>query len=171
MSPQTAAGPIAAAGQVHHLKFARGATTRLLQEIPHEKLCAQTPSCSNHALWIIGHLATTDDYFVNEFAGGGLKLPEHWHKTFGMGSKPVADASAYPPVEEVRRAFEERRAALVCWFESLTPTELEKPLPESWAKYALAIGDLGPFIAWHEGYHCGQLATLRKSFGLAPAFG
>ncbi len=174
MPTQTAPPPThtpAAAAQIHQLNFVHGGTKKMLEGIPKDKLCAQPGTCANHALWIVGHLASTDDYFVHEFSGAKMALPEAWHKLFGMNSKPVADASQYPSYEEVSKAFEERRAALIKWFESLTADQLRKPTKEGWTKYAPTLGDVAHFVAWHEGYHCGQLSVVRRGLGLAPTFG
>ena len=35
-----------------------------------------------------------------------------------MGSKPVADAGAYPPVSEIRKAMNGRREELIGWFDA-----------------------------------------------------
>ena len=170
MAGDTASTTAPVAGHIHQLHFARGATLRLLKDFPEESLCAQPGTCINHALWIVGHLAATDDYFLKEFAGRALALDEPWHAAFNMGSTPVADASKYPPAKEMMRVFEERRAALLEWLESLSPTERNAATPEKWQRYAPSIKDLGGFIAWHEGYHAGQLSIVRRALGLPAAF-
>jgi uncharacterized damage-inducible protein DinB len=170
--PTTAAPPSAAASQAHMIRLARASTKKMLEGIPQDKLCAQPGSCINHALWIMGHLASSDDYFLKEFGGGAkLALSESWHTLFGMGAKPVADPSKYPSVAEVRKAFDERHAAWVKWVESLTAAQLRQATPEGWRAYAPTLGDLPLFAAWHEGYHAGQLAPIRRGLGLGPAFG
>lgn len=167
--PAPAAAPTAS--HVHALRFAHDATSRLIDGIPREKLCAQPGSCVNHAMWIVGHLTCTDDYVLKEFAGARPALPESWNKTFGTGSKPTSDPSHYPSPAEVKKAFDERHAALVSWVESLTPEALERSTPEGWQPYAPTVGDVIYFCTWHAGYHGGQLTALRRAFGLPPAFG
>jgi len=163
---------VPAAGPIHQLQFSRGATAMLLKDIPADKRCAQPGPCVNHVTWIIGHLACTDDFFLKDFAGAPAHaLPEDWHKLFGYGSKPTSDAKAYPPFEKVSKAYDERRAAFVKWYEALTAEQLEKPCPAEWQKYAPTLADVAGFAAYHEGYHGGQLSALRRAFGLAPAFG
>jgi uncharacterized damage-inducible protein DinB len=172
--PTETASP--AASQLHQLRFARGATLRLLDGIPADKRCVQPAiaggaALANHATWIVGHLASTEDFFLAEFSGGTPALSEKWRSLFGGGSTPVDDPAAYPPFEEVMRTFEERREALTRWFESLTVDQIAEPAPEKWRPYAPTLGDLAPFLAYHEGYHGGQLAVARKACGLSPAFG
>lgn len=142
---------------------------RVISDIPEAKLCAQPGPGRNHTMYVVGHLACTDDYFLREFAGRPLALSEAFHKTFG--ADPAADASKYPPFAEVKRAFDERRDALVQWFEAMSEDQLNQPSPEKWQKYAPKVRDLAFFLAWHEGYHAGQVSTARPAFGLGPAFG
>lgn len=169
MTTTTAAFP--AAGLVHQLKFARGATKRLLEGIPVAKLSVIPPSCSKNVLWVVGHLACTDDYFLKEFAGRKSAIPEEWQQPFGMNSQAVADATHYPAYEKLIKALDERHEALVKWFNSMTEAQRAQPTAENWRPYAPTIGDLAGFIAWHEGYHTGQLSVLRRAFGLPSAFG
>ncbi len=163
--------PHAAASQLHHLQFVRGATLRLFKDIATENLCAQPIADCNHVLWIAGHLAGTDDYFLGEFAGIAPVQPKAWQELFGMGSKPVSDTSKYPPLEKLLDAMAARRAVFVQWIQSMSPAELAQPTDEKWHKYAPTIGDTTYFLTWHEGFHCGQLSTLRRAFDMEPAFG
>lgn len=168
MTTVAATGPAQRA--VHSLRLSRSATRKLLAGIPADKRCAQPGGCVNHALWVAGHLACTDDYFLNKFGGAPLALPQEWHTLFGMGSKPVSDASAYPAYDAVLTAMEARREALIAWFQGRSGAELETAGPEEWKDYAPTVEEVAHFASWHESYHGGQLSVLRKSLGLANAF-
>lgn len=170
-SAQTVSAP------VHQLRFARRSTLKLLEGFPPDKLCTIPDfkaggACAHHVIWLMGHMATTDEYFLKTLGGiESLTLSDEWHTIFGGGSKPVADPSKYPSADELRRAMSEQHEKLVGWFASRSPEELAAPMPEKWRKYAPTLADFAFFLAWHEGYHGGQLSVLRKAFGLAPAFG
>jgi len=153
------------------LRFTRGATEALLKDFPESKYCEQPGPCVNHALWNLGHFASTDDYFAGKFGGTTSMLPPEWDKLFGMGSTPTSDASKYPSIAEVRKAMVTTRAAVEKWVSSLSAAQLSTATPEDWHAYAPTVGDLPPFLAWHEGYHQGQLSVLRRGLGLARAFG
>lgn len=158
-----------AAGHLHQLRFARGATELLIKDIPEDKLCAQPGSGRNHVMYVVGHLACTDDFFLKEFGGKPFALPEAFHKMFG--DTPTSDASKYPPFAEVKKAFNERREAVIKWFEGMSEEQLNAPTPEKWQKYAPTMRDVAFFAAWHEGYHGGQISAARPAFGLGPALG
>lgn len=144
---------------------------RLIRDIPPQRVCEQPGPCRNHVMWIVGHIACTDDFFLREFGGRPLALPEQWHKLFGGGSVPTADLARYPSFQEVRHAFRDQREALTRWLEGMSEVQLDRPVPEQWQPYAPTMRDVGHFAAWHEGYHAGQLSNLRRAFGLEPAFG
>ena len=162
---------------IHQLRFSRGGLLRVLEGFPADKLIALPDFASggavaNHALWIVGHLATTDDWFLNQMdTNEKTQLSDHWHEIFGGGSKPVADASKYPPFAELQNALQQQRDRLINWFTQRSAKELAAPTPEKWKKYAPTVADFAFFLAWHEGYHAGQLSVVRKALGLAPAFG
>lgn len=160
-----------AATQIQAVAFARGATKKLLEGIPADKMCVIPAGCSKHALWIAGHLASTDHWFVAEFGGGKSSLPEAWNKLFGMNSSATADAKTYPSPAEVLKALDAGHAGVIKWLRSLTAEQLEKPMPKEWQAYAPTMADVGTFAAWHEGYHAGQLSAVRKGLGLPAAFG
>jgi uncharacterized damage-inducible protein DinB len=164
----------------HQLRFARSGFMRVLEGIPADKLTSLPAfavesgggTIANHATWIVGHLATTDDWFMQQMgAASELELSAAWHELFGGGSKPEDDASKYPPIDELVSAMQAQRERLVQWFSERSEKELAAASPEKWAKYAPTVADFAFFLAWHEGYHGGQLSVVRKCMGLAPAFG
>lgn len=144
---------------------------RLIRDLPPARVCEQPGPCRNHAMWIVGHIACTDDFFLREFGGRSLALPEAWHTLFGGGSVPTDDPARYPSFPDVRHAFREQREALTTWLEEMSETQLDRAVAEKWQPYAPTMRDVGHFAAWHEGYHAGQLSNLRRAFGLDPAFG
>ncbi len=163
--------PAHLAHALHLLRFSRGATMKMFDGVPDSKYAAGTDAVPNHGLWTLGHLVTTDDWFAGEFGKVPSGVPASWNELFGMKSRPVPDASKYPSVAEVKKALADRRAALEKWILTLTPAQLAAKTPDDWQTYAPTIEDMLYFIAWHEGYHTGQLAPFRRAVGLGPAFG
>ncbi len=152
------------------LNFARQWTLDLLSDIPQDKLTHQPCAGGNHAIWIAGHIAYADDGFLSGVGKKPARFSDSWVKLFGMGSKPQADAGAYPPLSELTNALADNREGLLAWFGSMSAEELANPLPEDFKMFAATFGQLMTSIAWHEGLHTGQLTVVRKSLGLAPKF-
>ncbi len=153
------------------LKFARQTILQFLEDIPEDKLTHQPCAAGNHALWIAGHLAQADDYFMTHVGNKPARCTESWGKLFGMGSTPKPDAATYPSLSEIKNSLADNREALLGWFGSMSGEDLNKPLPDDYKSFAADFGMLMTSIAWHEGMHTGQLTVVRKSLSLAPKFG
>ena len=80
------------------------------------------------------------------------------------------DAEAYPAFEEVRGYFNGARSAVRHWLDSATPKDLATSLKEATGGFANDPVDAMLKVCWHEGWHLGQVATLRKHLGLSSAF-
>ena len=153
------------------LAFSRKVTLGLFEDIPDSKICHQPCAGANHPLWILGHLACTDEFFLNGVGGRPYNRFAEWEKTFFQGSKPAPDPKAYPPIAEIKAAFDKNRQDLIGWFKSMSDAELLKPIEGDLAQFAANRAVLMSTIAWHEGQHSGQLSVVRKSLSLAPKFG
>ncbi len=153
------------------LEFARQITLKMVDDIPGEKICSRPLDKSNHALWVLGHLAVTDDWFACTIGNSESVLDESWGPLFGMKSEPSDDASTYPSLEAVKAGLERSRASLLSAFESMDEQQLQSPLPEDLKGFAPNVGGAAFSLAWHEGFHAGQLSAVRRSLGLPLAMG
>jgi len=151
------------------LKFVRGVTLGVMKDWPSDKLAFQTSPADNHPLWVMGHLANTDAWFAGVLGAPEIALPARYMALFDMGSKPAPDAGAYPPAEELRREFERSRKVILGWAESAPDAAFKADLKEKTGGFASDPLDALFKVAWHEGWHGGQVATLRKALGL-PSF-
>jgi hypothetical protein len=151
------------------LTWVRTVSESMLKDIPETamtKLCSPT---DNHPLWVLGHLAATDVWIADMVGAKGVTVPESYNKLFGSGTKPVADPKGYPKTAEVKALFDSNRKAILAWLEAATESQLAEPLKEKSGGFATDPIDAMHKIAWHEGWHMGQIATVRKSLNLKPA--
>ena len=153
------------------MAFSRKALLGMLEDVPEEQWAHQPIPHANHAAWITGHLAHTDNFFLTAVAGRTTKIPGEWDELFGMGSVPTPELKRYPAPADLRDFLGSLRADLVAWFQSLDERTAQAPLPEELRMFAPSKGALANSIAWHEGMHTGQLTVVRKSLGIAPKFG
>ena len=126
---------------------------------------------TNHALWVLGHLACTDNYFLTSLGQREAVIEESWNKLFGMGANPIADPTAYPSLGEIKAGLQRTRDALIDWLGSLDEQQLAAPLPDELLGFAPTFAAVAGSIAWHEGFHAGQLSAIRRSLGLPRLFG
>lgn len=156
---------------IAHLEFVRSMSHKILAGFPEDKLCHQRSASDNHPLWAMGHIASTDVWIGSALGIEGMITPDNCEKLFGMGSKPTGNIRDYPPVADLRKAFEHNRALLLNWFRTATPAQLAISLKEKSGGFLEDPTAALLLSSWHEGWHFGQVATLRKDLGLPSAFG
>jgi len=141
-------------------------TDKLLDEIssPEDWVCRAAPG-TNHPLWILGHIAYTQNAFVGMADPARSASREGYGKLFGRGSTPLDDASAYPPPDDMRAYLQERRGAFLEVLDGLDAEGLACPTPEGAPKFLPDVASLFPMWAWHETIHSGQLSTVHRVLG------
>lgn len=155
---------------VERLNWTRNYTNMLLEGIPDEKLTARAGDKGNHALWVMGHVALTDDQMLAAIAGKAPTLPESFGKLFGPGSQPSDSASDYPTRAELVEALRTTREALCDWVATIDDEAGREALPEAFRPFAPDVGSLPFGISAHELFHAGQVASVRSYLGIAPHF-
>lgn len=154
---------------VELMKFAHGMLDTMLATVPADKALHQVHPTSNHVVWTLGHLACTYAWFSTTINGkSAVTLPESYNGLFGMGTKPVADAGAYPSVAELRRHYDGAFAAYLKQVEGLSDAEAWGACASDTGGFAGSKLDAAYKCAWHDGWHLGQIADLRRALGLAP---
>lgn len=127
-----------------------------------EQLVRSASEGSNPILWIAGHVANTR---FGLCAMLGRKLHRPWGDMFNRAAtRPAADR--YPELSVIRGAWTEVGAALMARFEELTDGELCAPAPMPFPIPDKSMRGAIAFLAYHEGYHFGQMAYVRKWLGL-----
>jgi hypothetical protein len=125
-----------------------------------------------HIAWQVGHLT------VAHYRLGIIRLrearpndaswfPADFMKVFAQGSTPVADPAAYPPVEEIRKAFTAVHEQLLRELPSYTDEQLESLSLIPHPLYTKKIDSLW-WCSRHEAMHAGQIALLKRLLGLPP---
>jgi uncharacterized damage-inducible protein DinB len=123
---------------------------------------------ANHALWFVGHMANTDNFFLSILAPTRARKMEEFHRLFGVGSVPTADPAAYPPPAEVLAVMRERRESLLAFLEELSEESLSQATPAGAPDFLPDFASVFETAIWHEGRHSGQLTLVRRSLGHPP---
>lgn len=146
------------------LEFTRSYTNNLMKDIPESQWTHQPSPTDNHVLWCLGHIAGADAWMAGELGIPGVEVPETILKAFGMKSKP--SPSGNPGAAEVKRAYDSSRDAIIKWLRSAPDSALAGDLRERTGGFAADPLDMIFKIAWHEGFHAGQIANIRKALQL-----
>ena len=105
---------------------------------------------------------------------GDNLLPMGWHQTFGIGSKPTADANAYPTRDEILAEIGKVHAAALEYVKSLSAEDLDKrppgidQLPERAQALFATVGKCIFGHVSHASGHAGQISMLRRLMGKEP---
>jgi uncharacterized damage-inducible protein DinB len=117
---------------------------------------------ANSILWTLGHI-TVGRLRLLTMLGESVDIP--WTKVVGRGADEVTDA--LPDVTDVFARWDDAARRLADRLERLSEDELLAP-----ARYRLPGSDgtmLGTinYFAFHEAYHTGQVAVIRKALNEA----
>ncbi len=153
----------------HQLESARTFTNRILTDFRRpQDWVAQVCNQSNHALWFIGHMGTTDNFFISLLVPDRAVSNQQYQELFGLGSTPSPRLEDYPPIEEVRTYMDDRRRALLEILADLSDEDLATKTPEGTPDFLADYGQVFETAIWHEGLHSGQLTMVRRSLGHQP---
>jgi len=153
---------------VAQLNASRECLLGLAQDFEGDHVVHQVFEGSTHCLWILGHVAVTDNMVISQIDASRKKeLAGYWEKV-GMGSTPVGDAGQYPTKDELLAALAERRQVLLDLVDGLTDADLARATTGPIKDFAPTIGELLRMGGWHEVMHAGQLSLIRRSLGFKP---
>lgn len=170
--PGTGAGKKPTAANPHRdaaiavFLFAQKLTEKYAGVIPNERATAQASPAVNHALWTYGHLAVTNDWVATLIDGKPSALPSNYNALFGMESTPVDDPNQYPSFADIRTAYTRAGQRLVNAVKTLDDSQLGNPPKGEGYGFVNSFGDGILKAAWHEGWHLGQIADLRRGLGI-----
>lgn len=147
--------------------------TALLADVKDAPTTFPTPKGGNHPLWALGHITHSEAGLVSQFVLGEANPLSKWDALFDMGTQPVADASAYPPIDDVLVAFEKVRAQTLALLGSYTDPDLSQPshAPDDLKDMFGTVGQCLVGAALHATFHAGQIADARRAMGKKPVFG
>lgn len=157
-------------GLIAAMKMSRDMLNSLLETIPPDKRTFQPCPTDNHVLWVLGHMPLGYGYFAMILGGTVTGVPETYNALFGPGSKPSGDPSAYPPYAELKRVFDSTYEQFMAIVEKMPESDLSKPpaIEADWLSDRLAALHA---VVWHEGWHGGQIASVRRALGLPGVMG
>jgi uncharacterized damage-inducible protein DinB len=135
-----------------------------------ERLFQAAPGV-NHALWLLGHIAGSENHLILGFCKGESLLPATYGKLFGMGSKLLDDPTGYPSGEEILERLGAVHEASLEYLRTVGDDELAQP-PVSYDKLPERARQLfGTRLKClclapnHEAMHSGQMSYIRRLLG------
>ena len=141
-------------------KSLEGVSTEHLRQRPNDK--------SNPMIWIAGHLVFSRSGLVRIVGGKVDEKP--WIALFRRGAS-IDDMVTYPESEEIAGQWKIVSDVLMDRLNELTEGELDQPSSFNVPSGEQTVRGAVAFLHFHETYHIGQLAYLRKHFGYSQLAG
>jgi uncharacterized damage-inducible protein DinB len=153
------------------LENARQQTLTLVEDLSTEQMCLQSATGENHPAWILGHLLLADTYLLSM-----LKIRElsadfaNLLGKYGPNSKPIAIVENYDAKDLLVERLTETGILRIETIRQMK--NLAQPTPdETLARTQPTIGHHLQMLVFHEGHHCGQIASWRKLHGFSAVKG
>ena len=153
------------------LTVSNGAVLSVVDEMSGAATPFPTPNGGCHPLWVLGHLTLVEG-MIPAILFGEKNPAAEWQQFFGENSKPVAEASAYPPFTEVREKYLQLREHNLKLLESLSEVDLDQPTkaPPKGREWEFATyGQSFLVLALHQTMHRSNVTDARRAAGRALA--
>jgi len=113
---------------------------------------------ANSMQWILGHIIASR-YSILQLMGSDSNQP--YGPLFSKNAEPK-EPGEYPSVEELKESWNQAAKELNDRLEELTEGELEKPIERKFPGVDSTVMGGITFLHFHESYHIGQLAYIRR---------
>jgi uncharacterized damage-inducible protein DinB len=121
----------------------------------------EAPTDRNNAmLWVAGHLVHTRAQLLGLL---GESFDTGWGDRFNRGAS-VGDPKAYPARDEIERVMRDVSQRLQAKLAALSDAQLAQPSAVE-IPGGKTVADQVAFFAFHDSYHVGQMAFIRKALG------
>jgi hypothetical protein len=126
---------------------------------------------ANNAAWQLGHLIVAETNLISIAAPDAMpKLPPGIAEKFGKEGAKTDDPAALAGKEELLALFEKTRNGTLAWTRSLTPEQLDQPIPEKYHRLGKTWGAMAAFQTIHATMHLGQFQVIRRKLGKPVLF-
>jgi len=131
---------------------------RNVNGLTHEESLIQPPEGGNCLNWIAGHIVATRGGLL-ELLGEKPMWSAEEETLYIRGSKPIRDGSGAKPFEAILADYDRSQERLRAGIARLTPALMEEMRGEDPLGVTLHV------LHFHEAYHIGQTALLRRMAG------
>lgn len=128
-----------------------------IEGLDEKQLDIQPSGFNNTIRWQIGHLLTVNEQGLFGFPNDSEHLPKRYENLFASGTKPADWPADVPSLSELTEQLTNQLERI----KQIPAEKFEEKLPESmWG--ATTYGELAAVVAYHEGYHIGQIYAMKK---------
>lgn len=154
--------------------------SRYLMGFDEATALSQTPNLPNHVIWNLGHLALTMHRVGNMIDGKGIPDADlsssadavqkgaYRLESVAFGSAPASDEHMYPTLSRAIVIYNSACDRMAAAVRSADDATLDKEVP--WGAGTTPIWSLALRMVFHNGFHTGQIADMRRSLGFKSIF-
>ena len=128
---------------------------RNLEGIRHEESLKAPKDGGNSLNWVLGHLLSTRNLVLDLLGQSAVISPEEAQAYRPDGGDP----SHFLKLENLKLALDRSQELINTGFQKLSPEAASTPA------YGSTVGEMLAVLAFHEGYHGGQIGIIRRSLG------
>jgi uncharacterized damage-inducible protein DinB len=139
---------------------------RNVEGLTHEDSLAPAAGGGNTANWILGHLVNVHNTLMRIIGAPPVWSSEQLERA--RFDHPIRDASGAIDWNSLVERFNASRDTCLAALAALTDEALDEPMPDAFGNPSTRAGVLG-ILAFHQGYHAGQLGMARRAAGLRTA--
>lgn len=154
-------------------------TARYLAGFEESTRTTQARHLPNHVAWNLGHLALTMHRIAEKYDGGPAPErdfspgPRGNSDHFGLesvafGSVPVDDPTVYPALARCVQIYDAACDRLARALRAAPESKLSEVV--KWGAGESTLGMLAARMVFHNGFHTGQIADLRRATGMRSIF-
>jgi hypothetical protein len=156
---------------------------RYLVGFDEESRIRQAPNLPNHVAWNLGHLALTMHRIAEKIDGRALPEADisavppsgssptaFFAESVAFGSRPQDDVAAYPTLERSVQIYNNACDRLAGAVRATTTEDLQRVVPWGATGMQAPLWSLVARMIFHNGFHTGQIADLRRALGFKSIF-
>ena len=148
------------------LGFQKFALHANIDGLTHEESLRSPQPGGNCLNWVLGHIVFGRNAWLSAVLGEAPLFDPATIARYRRGSSPLTDGSLALPFEELVAAYDRAQEPLLAAMARLTPERLAEKAPFSPGNDPNeTVGSLVAKLCFHEGYHIGQTAILRRLLG------
>lgn len=137
------------------------ALQRNTEGLSHEDSLVQPQPAGNCLNWVLGHILAHRNDIMKLLGEGPAWEPERAVR-YGRGAPPLTDGAEATPLDELQATLAASQERLNAALDGATPERLAEPREGRMVKN---VGESLAFLQFHEAYHVGQVALLRRAAG------
>ena len=131
---------------------------RTLNGLTHEDSLIQPPVGGNCLNWVLGHVVATRGGLLN-LLGEKPIWSDDDEILYKRGSRPIQDGSKAKPLHSILADYDRSQERLRAGISRLSESAMKEKRGED------TLGESLHFLHFHEAYHIGQMAILRRMAG------